>query len=295
MAQPTQGAGFLLVADILSDVSFSLIQNPVNTVAPASGIAKGSTTVLAYDPGMYVGAQVLVGATGLDLEVVTITAVVPGVSFTATFALPHAAGVPIYGPTFPVRQPTDPLFTQAEMLAYISTALSDFLTEVPLIYTVSNAVTVQYTTQNTQLPADSMFPVRIAVFGYPLRETSIPNLEAYDFRYNVQAAQKPLAYFRNDNPLQSFGVWPRINNDCPVEIVYAARSAQTLGLADSFPIPDSFVPIVKYRTLSFAFSKDGEARSPALAKFWQSRYDFGVKVAKMVLGVIEDSNADVSQ
>jgi len=295
MAQPVQGAGFLLVNDILSDVSYALIQNPVNTSAPIGGIAKGTTTVPVFDPSMYSGAQILVGTVGVDLEVVTISAVVPGTSFTAEFSLPHPAGAPIIGATFPVRQPFDPLYQQAEMLAYASTALNDFLTEVPLLYTVTKAVTVQYTRQNTQLPADSMFPVRIAAFGYPLRETSIPNLESYDFRYNTQAAQKPLAYFRNDNPLQSFGVWPRINNDCPVEIVYANRGPQTLGLGDGWPIPDPFLVTVKARVLSFAYSKDGSCQNPGLARFWQTRYDFGVKVAKMVLGIIEDSNMEMSQ
>ncbi len=294
MAQPVQGAGFLLVNDILSDVSYALIQNPVNTVAPAGGIPVGFATVPVFDPSMYPGAQILVGTVGVDLEVVTIISVNPGISFQATFALPHAAGAPIIGATFPVRQTSDPLYQQGEMLAYASTALNDFLTEVPLVYTVSNNVTVQYTQQNTQLPADSMFPVRIAAFGYPLRETSIPNLETYDFRYNVQAAQKPLAYFRNDNPLQSFGVWPRCNNDINVEIVYAARSAQTLGLADGLPIPDPLTLGMKYRILEFAYSKDGEARNPGLAKFWGSRYNFFVKVAKVLLGIIEDPNMEMS-
>jgi len=295
MPNPTIGAGFLLVANVLSDVSYALIQNPVNTVAQTGGIAKGSTTVLTYDPGMYVGAQVLVGTTGVDLEVVTITAVNPGVSFTATFSLPHAAGAAIYGPTFPVRQPFDPLVTQAEALAYISTAYSDFLTEVPLLYEIAENITVSYTMQNAALPPTSMFPVRVAAFKYPLRETSIPNLETYDFRWNVQSADTPRAYFRNDNPLQTLGVFPRCNNEVPLEVVYAARGPQLFGLADGFGLPDPFLPIVKWRVLEFMYSKDGEIRQPGLAKFYASRYAFGCKMAQMILSAVNDPNLEMSQ
>ena len=293
-AQPAIGAGFLLVNDILTDVAFSLIQPSVNTQAPVGGIAKGLTTVNVFDPSMYVGAQMLVGTVQVDLEVVTITAVVPGVSFTAKFSLPHGVGAPIIGATFPVRQTTDPLYTQPEMLAYISSALSDFLTEVPLVYQIINNSGVSYTQQNAGLPLTCMYPVRVAAFKYPLRETSIPNLESYDYRWALQSADTPRAYFRNDSPMQTVGVWPRSNNITPLEIIFAARGPQLLGLGDGLPIPDPFCVAIKARVLSYAYSKDGECRSPGLAKFWASRYAFSVKVAKMVLGIIE-SNEEVSQ
>ena len=56
------GVGYLIANDILSDVSYALIQNPVNTVVPTGGISTGSQTVLVWDDSMYVGAMILVGA-----------------------------------------------------------------------------------------------------------------------------------------------------------------------------------------------------------------------------------------
>lgn len=296
MAIPVVGAGFLTANDVLTDCAYALFQKSVNVTVPVGGIAAGAQTVSVWDQSMYVGAQLVVGAYQTDdVEVVTITAVIPGVSFTATFANAHVAGEQIVGATFPVRQTADPLFTQAEMIAYLSTACNDFLAECPLVYLIVENVAIQPTAQNGPLPSDCMVPMRIAPIlsdgPYPLRETSQSNLDGYDYRWGQQLAITPRAYFRDKVPFQYFGVWPRANNLTWYEVVYAARQAQTMGLADGFLFPDPFVPIVKWRTLSFAYSKDGEARQPGLAKYWQSRYEFGVRLAKLFLEVITDPNS----
>lgn len=301
MSSPLVGAGFLIANDILTDAAFGLIQPSVNTVVPAGGIAAGARIVTAWDPSMYVGAQLVVGVVnGADIEVVTISSVVSGVSFSAVFANNHAAGEPIVGATFPVRATTgDALFTQSEMIAYLSTAVNDFLTDCPLVYAVTDAVSIAPAAQNTPLPSDCMMPVHIAVDQenglYPLRETSQSNLDAWDYRWQQQQAMYPVGYFRDKVPLQNFGVWPRANNTVDTEIVYQQRQANTLGLADGFLFPDPFLPYVKARTLSFAFSKDGENRNPGLAKYWATHYEFGVKVSKMILEAINDPNLEMSQ
>ena len=300
MAPPLPGAGFLTVENLLEDCSYSLIQPWVNTTVPAGGIAAGAQTVDVFDPSMYVGAQLVVGAYGsADNEVVTITAVVPDVSFAAVFANAHVAGEQIVGATFPVRQPTDPLFEQGEMLAYLSSAVNDFLTDVPLCYNVVEGVEIGPSEPTGVLPDDSMMPVRIAALTpdgpYPLRETSQANLDTYDYRWSVlsQNYDYPVAYYRDKIPMQNFGIWPLMGNTSEFEIVYAQRAAATLGLADGFLFPDIFCPIVKWRTLSFAYSKDGESRNPALAKYWQTRYTFGCKVAMMILEAVNDSNLEM--
>lgn len=291
---PAAGAGYLLANDRLTDAAYALIQPSVNTVVPVGGIATGSQTVAAWDPSMYVGAQIVVGTPGsVDLEVVTITATVPGTSFTATFANVHTAGEEIVGATFPVRGPTDQLFTQAEMIQYLSKALSDFLTDCPLVYTINNSTVVQYLQQNTALPTDCQFPVRVAAFNYPLKETSQANLDTWDYRWTQATPTEPSTYFRDKLPPQTLGVFPRAGNDTTLEIVYASSGPGLLGLADGFPIPDPFTIPVLSRTLAFAFSKDGEMRNPGLAKFFQQRYDLGIKVCSMFLEAIMDSNLEL--
>lgn len=293
MAAPTIGVGYLIVNDILTDCAFALIEPSVNVVVPGGGITAGLQTVPVFDEAMYVGAQVVVGVVGTsDLEVVTITAVVPDTSFSGVFANSHAAGEPITGATFPVRQPTDPFFLQSEMLGYISQAMNDFLTAVPLAVVVG-AVTVSPAAQNTNLPADCMVPQRVALAGYPLRETSQSNLDQNDFRWQQQAASKPYTYFR-DVGLQTLGVWPRSNNTTPLELIYQQRSAALLGLADGFIIPDPFLIYVKYRVLEFAYSKDGEQRNPGLAKYWGGRFTMGCRIAKLFLDNVNDPNLQMA-
>jgi len=51
---------------------------------------------------------------------------------------------------------------------------------------------------------------------------------------------------------------------------------------------------VLYKTLSYAFSKDGEIRNPGLAKYFQGRYEWGVKVSKMFLDSIQDPNLEMA-
>lgn len=296
MAAPTVGAGFLRVVDRLQDCAYALFQPVVNVQFPST-ITAGSQTIAVTDPSyalgqpsFYVGASLVCGVTGSNLEVVTITAVNPGVSFTATFANGHAAGEWINGATFPVRYPTDPLFTQAEMIAYMSTAVNDFLTDVNLTYdlgTISVAPTQQY----TPLPDRSLYPVRVAYEKYPLRETSQSNLDGVYYPWSVQGLSQPRSYFRDKIPVQNVGIYPRMGNTVSLEVMYASRQATTLGWGDGFLFPDPFTLYPLYRTLSFAFSKDGECRNPGLAKLFQSRYEMGVKVAKMVLDIVSDQSS----
>lgn len=294
MAAPVVGAGYLRVIDRLQDASYALFEPVVNEQFPAS-ITPGSQTIPISDPAvwvptvcLYVGAQIVCGVTGANLEVVTVTAVNVGVSFSATFANAHQVGEAIAGATFPVRYPTDPLFTQSEMIAYISSATSDFYTDVPLAYNIAE-LTVTPSAQNTPLPADSLFPVRIAYESYPLRETSQSNLDAMFPPWSQQGMSQPRVYFRDKTPIQNVGIWPRAGNNVSLEVVYAQRQAQTMGWGDGFLVPDPFTVAILHRTLSFAYSKSGEGQNPGLAKYYANRYKTGVQIAKILLDVINDS------
>ena len=103
MPVPAQGVGSLIAENILEDVSYSLFQPIVNVAVPTGGIAVGPQTVLVWDASLYVDAQIVVGANTANIEVVTVTAVVVGTSFSATFTKTHAAGDSITGATFPVQ------------------------------------------------------------------------------------------------------------------------------------------------------------------------------------------------
>lgn len=291
MAAPIIGVGYLIANDILTDVAYRLLEPCVNTTFPTT-IAAGSQTILAWDPSIYVGSLLVAGVIGGDAEVVTVTATVPGTSFIATFANGHTAGEPIIGATFPVQNTAgDFFFSQLEMLTYLSNALNDFLTQVPLAYSISTAVVFGPTSLVEPLPSDCQYPVRVAAFGIALRETSQSNLDGVDFRWNSNALSLPYTYYRDKIGVQNIGIWPRTANTTTLEIVYAQRGAALIGLADGFPIADVFLPTVKARVLEFAWSKEGEAKAPALAEFFNQRYEAGVKIASMLLDLATDPNA----
>ena len=292
MATPVIGVGYLTAQDILCDVSYRLFEPVVNTVFPST-ITAGSQTIATWDNSIYVGAQLVAGVIGGDAEVVTVTATVPGTSFTAFFVNAHTYGEPIIGATFPVQNTAgDFFFSQVEMLTYLSNALNDFLLSVPLAYSISTAVVFGPTSLVEPLPSDCQYPVRVAAFGIALRETSQSNLDGVDFRWNSNALSLPYTYYRDKIGVQNIGVWPRTANTTALEIVYTQRGAALMGLADGFPIADPFLVTVKMRTLEFIYSKDGEQKSSALAQFYNQRYEAGIKIASMLLDLASDPNAE---
>ena len=95
----------------------------------------GVTATIQSTTYVYPGAQIILEVPGnAEQEVVTILTVPTPTTFTANFANNHAAAAPAWGPTFPTQQGTDPIFTQAEMLTYLSRAQNEFLTAVPCYY-----------------------------------------------------------------------------------------------------------------------------------------------------------------
>lgn len=293
---PAAGVGYLVANDVLTDAAFALVEPSVNTVVPFGGIAAGLQTVTVFDLAMYVGAEILVGVLGGNLEVVTITAVVAGVSFSAVFANVHVAGEPIVGATFPVQNYLgDSFFTQPEMLGYLSTAVNDFLSDCPLVIAVNDSLVVPATVQSIALPVDCQKPTRLGVYGVALRETSQSNLDSMNYRWAQEATSTPYAYFRDKLGLQKVGIYPRASNNTPVEVVYEQRGPETMGLADGFILPDPFLIYVKYRVLEFAFSKDGDQKNPGLARYYNGRYSAGVKISRMFLEVVTDPNLELQQ
>ena len=128
------------------------------------------------------------------------------------------------------------------MLQYLSNALNDFLTVIPLCYTVTDSISMPPTAQFTALPSDCMFPVRVSAFGIGLRETSQSNLDGYDWRWEQQTGSPPQVYYRDKIGLQNVGMWPRQNNTTPLEVVYANRGQQLMGPRMDFPYLTPLLP-----------------------------------------------------
>lgn len=157
------GWGYRIANDVLLEMSFHLVQPGVYQLLPSPVTAGAAVTVtVGTTAAMYPGAQLLAGPSGgSDTEIITILSVPSGTQFTANFANNHAASEPIWGATFPVQYDTDPLFTQSEMLQYLSRAQNEFLVAVPSFYSrffqnVSTSLIYQ------SLPATAVLVDRIA-------------------------------------------------------------------------------------------------------------------------------------
>ena len=126
----------MVANDILTAVSLRVLIEPVVSTTLGTNVAIPGTVTVT--PGsmasIYVDAMLLVGV-GATLEIVVVTATT-ATTFTAAFAFAHANTDPVYGATFPTGQPNDILFTQAEMLGYLSDALQDFTLKTWPIYNI---------------------------------------------------------------------------------------------------------------------------------------------------------------
>ena len=85
---------------------------------------------------MYVGAMLVVG-TPTSREIVVLSAVtVSPPTFTAVFVNTHGIGEVVTAATFPLQAETDAVYSQQEMLGYLSRAQNEFLQAVPCVFEV---------------------------------------------------------------------------------------------------------------------------------------------------------------
>jgi len=278
MAVP--GSGYLIANDILTDISYVLVEPVVNTTLGTPVVAPGVATIFPPTTvSMYPGAMVIVG-TGTKQEVVTISAVTP-TTITATFAFTHPGTDLVVGATFPVCQTIDPFYSQAEMLNYLSNAENDYLVRVPMIL---NVVTQNFTpTQKIQsVPSDTLQIERVAYGGFALYEQGQISHDQLNYAWTQEAGQPPRSWFEDRTGFMQYGVEPVPLNAFSVELMYARRDSTVLALNEGFYVPDPFLHHVKYGTLAQIFSKDGEQRDPSRAQYCQQRFDLGVQIANKI-------------
>ena len=93
----------------------------------------------------------------------------------------------------------------------------------------------------------------------------------------------PQSFFEDRAGVYGWGVAPPPQGNYYCELLCSIRSGEFLDLLDFFLVPDIFVPYIKYWALAACFSKAGVQRSPSLARWAQSRFDFGVMLADRFL------------
>lgn len=151
------------IVDISAEIGLRLLE-PIFNQTLASPVGPGTDLTITLNPSsllpatqwLYSGALIVVGWHGSDAEVVEVINVTGDDTFTGTLVNAHAEGESVFGATFPTQQPTDPIWTQEEIIGYIAQAQNEFLTKVPLIFgftenQVINAGQIYQTMPNTSV------------------------------------------------------------------------------------------------------------------------------------------------
>jgi hypothetical protein len=177
--------GTRLAADVLAEMSFHLVE-PLTSSTLTVSVAPGSPVTLTLDPSsplslpaaplpptsnLYPGAFVIVDYRGTTPEIAEVTAVLSSTQFTvASLVYVHSAGATLFAPTLPTQQPTDPIFTQAELLGYLAQAQNEFLARVPLIFQLSTQIVSLGVTYQAA-PVTAIEIERVAVQSTPAAST----------------------------------------------------------------------------------------------------------------------------
>jgi hypothetical protein len=258
---------------ILTDVSLALLERAVSTTLTANVSAGSNTVNVGSTASMYVGAKLIVGS-GVTREVITLTAV--GVSsITATFAFGHSSGEVVYGTTFPSGQTDHPLFTQAELLAYLTEVQNEFLLAVRPLYTTEN-LSLLSGNRFVNKPATAIRIERIAINNMHLEDVSVTELDMLQTSWFAQPGSPPEAFFEDkiDPDLVGFHGMPAVN--LTAEAWFALRAGTSLNLDTQMTLPDLFHHYLKYGVLSRCWSKDGEQRDPMRASYCRKRFILGI-------------------
>jgi hypothetical protein len=288
--------------DVLSDVSLVLIEPLVNTTLNAP-VNPGVRTITP--PSMnyiYVGALLIAG--GATPEVITVSSIT-ATTFTTSFVNSHLGSDTLIGATFPSGQTDAPLFTQSEMIAYLTDVQNDFLLKTRILYGIATQSTIVGKRFYAQ-PATAIRLERIASLidqstsGYgtgpygnfpyggggvsggqstDLYETSQSNLDLMNPLWS-QKQGSPQEWFRDQIDTAMFGVYPLPSAIYPLEQWYSLRGVTSGNTLNTLLlVPDIFGHYMKYGTLARCFSKDGEMRDPKRADYCKKRFDLGVILA----------------
>lgn len=288
MANP--GNGLRTVNSLLMEISLHLVEQIVATSMP-SGAGSGVQTVAVLSTvGMYVGAQVVVAnIDGTQPTILTITAFDPvGLTMTGNFAQAYVAGSTVMGGTFPTQQPTDPFFTQAEVIDYVARAENEFLAKVPLIFQFFENYPILTGQTFQTLPSTAIELERVAIENggvlTRLYEVSQQQLTMRDPNWFYNTSNPiPTSWYEDRTGIYGWGVAGVPQSNFDAELICSVRDADTPLLTDGFLLPDCFIHYVKYGALSYILNKAGEQRQPTQAGIMKKRFDRGVMIADRYL------------
>lgn len=282
--------GVVIANDLAMDIGFALLEPCVNTTL-GSIVAPGIRTITPPSmAGIYIGAQIVVGANGAPTQEVVVVVSVTATTFTATFVNAHPAADTLTGCTFPSGVPESTLFTQAEILSYMADSQNDFLLQVRPIYAV---VPLAITAGKGIYPAppDAIRVERASIVNVAapsaveLWDTTQTDLDLESAGW--PAGQGPTSWYQDQLNTQTIGFGPPPQVGNTVSLMYSQKAVAPLGLLSTFLVPDPMTVAIKWRTLALCLSKEGETRDPQRAAFAQQLYSMLCEICKKFMDGID--------
>jgi len=175
---------------------------------------------------------------------------------TAVSSSPHGL---IPNRKFSIFNPLDPSFVGAFIVG-----------------TVINSTSWSY----TQVQPNATTTGGAAVLWLRLYETSSEELSIQNPFWRNQNITQLSSWYEDRTGNYQWGVNGKPATTLPVEVLVSQRDTDTLEMTDGFLVPDIMLHYVKYKCLQYCWSKDGEQRSPQLAKYAEMRFDRGVMTAQ---------------
>lgn len=275
--------GSIRAVDVLMDVAYALLEQPVETTLGTSIVAGTRTVTPGSMRGIYAGAKLVVGPVA-SIEQITVSSIT-STTFTATFANDHSDTDRLYGATFPNGQDDHELFSQDEMLGYLVDVESDFLLKTEV---VMNSHSVAATTNEaTHSRASSAIKViRVAFDGVTLSPTTMKDLDLLQPGLTV-ASGTPRYWYQDNLPSTVFGMAKIPDSDDTVSQYFVQGvTPGGMTLVSSLTVPDPLSMYLKYGVLARAWSKTGDSADPRRAEYCQKRFEFGVLlVARFIMGL----------
>lgn len=183
------------------------------------------------------------------------------------------------------------LWTMTEVLNYINLRTYRFLLETGILQqrtTIPNAADNEV----VNLPTDLIDIKRVAwtrgATTNELPRTDLNQIDSWIPDWQTVGATDPAVYAQAPEPSLQVQLARVPTQPGDVDLTYVARHPAVTNNCDIFPLPDEWVPFVKYGVLADMWAKEGEANDPERASYCEQRYTEGVGLARLLLGVLDE-------
>lgn len=179
------------------------------------------------------------------------------------------------------------LWTITEVINYINLRTYRFYLETGLLQKRAQ-IPVAANSDEIDLPTDLIDIKRIAWvragLTTELPRADLEQVDAWIPDWESVTATDPVVYSQAPEPSLSVRLAPTVSLAGVLDLTYVARPDAVTNDCSIFPLPDEWVPFVKYGVLADMWAKEGECNDPERSAYCEQRYHDGIDLARLLLG-----------